>query len=132
MTVYMLDTNTVSHLLKGHPGVLGRVVATPMSALCISAITAGELHFGLARRPEAKRLWRTVNEFLKRVEVLPWAGEVARTYGALRAELSSNGRMLAPLDLLIAAHALAHEAVLVTSDRAFANVAALSIQDWTH
>lgn len=39
MTRYMLDTNTVSHLLRQHPAVVGRVVATPMAALCISAVT---------------------------------------------------------------------------------------------
>jgi len=72
MKRYMLDTNTVSHLLRGHPVVAQRVVSVPMTALCISAITQGELLFGLARRPDAKQLHGAVREFLKRLDVLPW------------------------------------------------------------
>ena len=53
VTRYMLDTNTVSHLLKKHPAVARRVVAAPITSLCISAITQGELLFGLANRPDA-------------------------------------------------------------------------------
>lgn len=56
MTRYMLDTNTVSHLLKKHPAVARRVVAAPITSLCISAITQGELLVGLARRPDATAL----------------------------------------------------------------------------
>ena len=72
MTRYMLDTNTVSHLLKKHPAVARRVVAVPITALCISVITQGELLFGLARRPDAVALHDVVREFLRRVDVLPW------------------------------------------------------------
>lgn len=45
----MLDTNTDSYLIRQHPAVARRVVAAPMAALCVSAITPGELLFGLAR-----------------------------------------------------------------------------------
>jgi tRNA(fMet)-specific endonuclease VapC len=53
---YLLDTNAVSHLIKGHPAVAQRVVEVPMASRCISAITEGELLFGLAKRQDAKRL----------------------------------------------------------------------------
>jgi tRNA(fMet)-specific endonuclease VapC len=66
----MLDTNIVSHLIRRHPAVTRRVVAAPMASLCISAITAGELRFGLAKRPGATKLHRAVVEFLRRVDVL--------------------------------------------------------------
>ena len=131
MKRYMLDTNTVSHLLRRHPGVLRRVTATPMASLCISAITEGELLFGLARRPEAKQLHRAVREFLLRVDTLPWDSRVAQAYGETRAELARRGKTLGPLDLLIAAHALHAEAVLVTNDHAFAQVEHLNLEDWT-
>ena len=67
----LLDTNIVSHVLKGHPEVTRRLVATPMALLCISAVTAGELQFGLAKRPQARRLRAAVEAFLLRVDVLP-------------------------------------------------------------
>jgi len=50
MTRYMLDTNTVSQLARGNPAVDGRLVARPISAICISAVTEGELLFGIAKR----------------------------------------------------------------------------------
>ncbi|MBK1717079.1 type II toxin-antitoxin system VapC family toxin [Thiocystis violacea] len=131
MRRYLLDTNTVSHLLKEHPAVAARLVAVPMAALCLSAITEAELLFGLAKRPDAPRLHRVVREFLRRVDVLPWDSAIAERYGTERAALERQGKNLAPLDLLIAAHALGVDAVLVTNDRAFTQVAGLTVEDWT-
>ncbi len=63
--------------------------------------------------------------------MLPWNQQVADTYGLLRAELVSVGRSLSPLDLLIAAHALALGAVLVTNDQAMLRQTGLETEDWT-
>jgi tRNA(fMet)-specific endonuclease VapC len=131
VTRYMLDTNTVSHLVRQHPSVVAHVLAVPMASLCISAITHGELMFGLAKRPDAKRLHNLVAEFLKRVDVLPWDGTIALRYGSLRATMERLGQILAPLDMLIAAHALGASAVLVTTDRAFGMVPGLAREDWS-
>jgi tRNA(fMet)-specific endonuclease VapC len=131
MTRYMLDTNTVSHLLKKHPAVARRVVAAPITALCISAITQGELLFGLAKRPGARALHDAVWEFLRRVDVLPWDATTAPVYGTVRAATQRKGRVLAPMDLLIGAHALTIDAILVTNDRVFGQLPGLSIEDWT-
>ena len=131
VTRYMLDTNTVSHLLKNQPAVARRVVAVPITSLCISAITQGELLFGLARRPEATTLHKVVWEFLRRVDVLPWDTTTAPVYGTARAAMQREGRVLAPMDLLIGAHALSIGAILVTNDRAFGQLPSLSIEDWT-
>ena len=131
MTRYMLDTNTLSHLVRAHPAVAGRVVALPMAALCMSSISEAELLFGLAKRPAATRLHTVVRELLRRVDALPWEHAAAECYGATRAELSRQGKTLAPLDLLIASHALSVSAVLVTSDNAFSQVADLTVEDWT-
>jgi tRNA(fMet)-specific endonuclease VapC len=131
MTRYMLDTNTVSHLLKRHPAVARRVIAVPITSLCVSAITQGELLFGLARRPEATALHAAVWEFLRRVDVLPWDAAVAQCYGTARAATQREGRVLAPMDLLIGTHALATEAVLVSNDHAFELLSGLRIEDWT-
>jgi tRNA(fMet)-specific endonuclease VapC len=130
-TLYLLDTNTVSHLIKRHPKATKRLLAVPMHSICISAITAGELAFGLAKRPEAVALKAAVDEFLRRVDVLPWDASVAQTYGALRAHLQSKGTPLSALDTQIAAHAMHVNATLVSSDRAFLQVDGLEIEDWT-
>jgi tRNA(fMet)-specific endonuclease VapC len=127
----MLDTNTISQLIRVHPTVSRRVTTTPMASLRMSAITQGELLFGLAKRPEATRLHRAVRELLRRVDVLPWDSAAAECYGTIRAAMTRLGHVLAPLDLLIAAHALSVGAVLVTNDRAFGMVDALPIEDWS-
>ena len=127
----MLDTNTVSYLIKQHPAVVQHVLATPIASLCISSVTEGELLFGLANRPEAKRLHLVVREFLLRVETMPWVSATAECYGTMRADVMRQGKSLAPLDMLIAAHALSIDAVLVSSDQAFSQISNLQVQDWT-
>lgn len=128
---YMLDTNTVSHLIKKHPVVSRRMLDVPMTSLCISSITEGELLFGLAKRPDAKRLHTAVKEFLLRVDALPWDSDTAACYGTVRANMERQGKTLGSLDLLIATHALNIGAVLVTNDRAISQVAGLHVEDWT-
>lgn len=128
--LYLLDTNTVSYLVRQHPHATRRLLAVPMQSVCISAITAGELAFGLAKRPEALALKAAVDEFLRCVEVLPWDESVAQTYGPLRARLHSLGKPLAALDTQIAAHALHAGATLVSSDKAFLQVDHLQVESW--
>ena len=129
-SLYMLDTNMVSHIIKRQPQAIARLLEVPMHSVCISAVTAGELAFGLAKRPQALALREAVNEFLRRVEVMPWDAAVAQTYGTLRAALDKNGTPLAALDLQIAAHALHVNATLVSNDRVFARVGGLAVEDW--
>jgi tRNA(fMet)-specific endonuclease VapC len=128
--LYLLDTNTVSNIIKRQPQVMRRLLAVPKHSVCISAITSGELAFGLAKRPEAVVLKSLVKEFLRHVEVLPWDDAVAQTYGVLRAQLQIKGTPLAALDTQIAAHALHTNTTLVSSDRAFSHVSQLQVEDW--
>jgi tRNA(fMet)-specific endonuclease VapC len=127
---YLLDTNTVSHLIKRHPQAIQRLLAVPMHSMGISAITAGELAFGLAKRPEAVALRAAVDEFLRRVDVLPWDAAVAQTYGRLRAQMQSEGIGLSALDMQIAAHAVHVQAILVSSDQAFGRLTQLKHENW--
>jgi tRNA(fMet)-specific endonuclease VapC len=129
---YLLDTNTASYIIKGNiPRVRERLLKVPMAKIAVSAVTEAELRFGAARRPEAVRLQVAVEEFLLRVDRLPWDSEAAQHYARVRAGLEREGRPFGNLDLMIAAHALALEAVLVSSDRAFQRVRGLKIEDWS-
>ena len=128
---YLLDTNTASYVIKGSfPRVRERLLKVPMAEVAISVVTEAELRFGVARRPEAARLKTAVEEFLLRVEVLPWDSEAAQYYAWVRAALERVGQSLGNLDLMIAAQALAAQAVLVTNDRGFRRVKGLKIEDW--
>ncbi|MDO4698834.1 MAG: type II toxin-antitoxin system VapC family toxin [Pasteurellaceae bacterium] len=128
---YMLDTNMISHILKQHPNVMAKLLAVPMSSLYISAITEAEIHYGLAKKPEAYRLHKAVQELLLRLEVLPFDHQAAEYYGKFKAEVEKQGKMLTPLDMQIAAHAAITGAVLVSNDAAFQQIQLLDVQDWT-
>jgi tRNA(fMet)-specific endonuclease VapC len=128
--LYLLDTNIASYVIKGVPAVQHRIERLPMAQIAISAVTEGELLYGVARRPEATRLHAIVNEFLLRVSIQPWDSNVARHYGALRASLEGQGRPIGNLDMMIGAHALALGAVLVTNDQAFSRIKGLKIENW--
>jgi len=117
---YLLDTNTASYIIKGSvPRVRERLLKVPMSQVLISAVTEAELLFGAARKREAVRLKPAIDEFLLRVDSLPWDSNAARRYADLRPALEFGGIPMGNLDMMIAAHALAAEAILVTSDRSF-------------
>ncbi|MFZ0417268.1 MAG: type II toxin-antitoxin system VapC family toxin [Candidatus Sulfotelmatobacter sp.] len=129
---YLLDTNTVSYVIKGNfPRVRERLLKVAMSEVGISVITEAELRFGVARLPQAAKLGLVVEEFLLRVEVLVWDSLAAQHYARLRAMLEANGKPMGNLDLMIAAQALAVEAVLVSNDRVFRRVEGLRIEDWS-
>jgi tRNA(fMet)-specific endonuclease VapC len=129
---FLLDTNMAGYVIKGSmPRVRERLLKVPMAQVAISAVTEAELRFGVARRPEATRLKIAVDEFLLRVEALPWDSEAAQQYAQLRAALERSGQPMGNLDMMIAAQALAVQAILVTNDRAFRKIKQLQIEDWS-
>jgi tRNA(fMet)-specific endonuclease VapC len=129
---YLLDTNTASYVIKGNfPRVRARLLKVPMAEVGISVVTEAELRFGVARRPEATSLKSVVEEFLLRVEALPWNSEAARQYARIRASLEADGEPMGNLDLMIAAQAVATEVVLVTHDHVFRRVKGLKVEDWS-
>jgi len=129
---YLLDTNTVSFIVRGHPSVvLEHLARATVVQTAISTVTEAELLFGLERRPEAKQLRAVIEEFLGQVTILAWDSRSAKRYSHLRMELENAGRPLGALDTLIAAQALAEDLVLVSNDRAFRQVPHLKLEDWT-
>lgn len=131
MPRYLLDTNICSYIMKGNiPAVRRHLARVPIAQLFISSVTEAELRYGVARRPKAANLQQVLDEFLLRVTVLSWDSRAALEYGLLRASLESSGQPIGNLDLMIAAHALATGAVLVTNDRSFARIKTLKTENW--
>lgn len=124
---YMLDTNTVSYIIKGQsPAARSKLASLHGNDVaCISVITEAELRFGVAKRPNAEKLRTALEGFLAKIHVLPWTREEAVAYGELRAKQEAAGKTLGNLDTLIAAHAIASGATLVTNDTNLANAADL-------
>lgn len=129
----MLDTNIASFIIKGKPPeVRQRLAALPMESIIISVVTQAELLFGLAKLGNPPALKTLIQQFLQRVEVLPWDGVCAIVYAELRSSCTSSGITLGALDMMIAAHAVASNATLVTNDKAFSHVpgGVLAVEDW--
>jgi len=94
--------------------------------LCISIIIEGELLFSLAKRLDAKAAPPSRTRVSSACRCAA-DRSIVKHYGTLRAAMERQGKILAPLDQLIATHPLSVGAVLVTNDQAFCQVANLSI-----
>ncbi len=120
---YLLDTNTVSHIMQGRDvALLTRLSAVPVGDVVISSVTLGELEYGLHRKGQPPKLRNALTQVLLRMDVLPWDEAVALCYGELCAGLEASGINLSDLDMMIAAHAKASDTTLVSRDRAFAQM----------
>lgn len=131
--LYLLDTNTVSYILKNNsPAARSRLAALgPDEVACVSSITEAELLYGLAKLGNGGQRRKALDWFLRRLQVLPWGRDEAIAYGTLRAKQEAMGKPLGPLDTLLAAHAVAVGAIVVSSDRAFLQVADLrGVEVW--
>ena len=125
--LYLLDTNTIGYMVNGRSQAARLAMREHIkhSILAISTISEAEVLYGLAKKPEAIRLRNTVETLFGVLKILPWDSNAAQAYGRLRAQLSTEGKSLSHMDTLIAAHALATNAILVTGDKAFQHVQAL-------
>ncbi len=126
----MLDTNTVSELIRNPAGPAAQRARAAGNAVCVSIIVAAELRYGCAKKG-SPRLLRRIEEFLSRVPVLPFNMPADSEYGNLRAELEAVGRPIESNDLLIAAHACALGATMVTANIGeFRRVRGLNVENW--
>lgn len=115
--LHMLDTDTVSYLIKGKSRAIKARLAEMVPAMvCISVMTRAELQYGLNRLPAEHRLNLAVRQFLKIVRILPWDADAADWYAKIRHQLIRTGQPIGEIDMMIAAHALSSGAVLVTND----------------
>jgi tRNA(fMet)-specific endonuclease VapC len=131
MTLFMLDTDSVSFALRGHGDVAAEIARRKPSDLCISAITLAELRFGAERR-RSKKIHAAIDAFIAAVQVMPFDSEAAARFGAAGAALADGGVPIGQMDTLIASHALALGATLVTNNQKhFSKVRGLKIENWT-
>lgn len=133
MARYMLDTDIATYLIRGQKPVLDeRIAGMVAEELCISAVTRGELLYGIKLTDGAHRLSRLVDQFLERVRCLSWDADAATHFASAAAELHRAGTPIGQMDTMIAGHALALGSVLVTNnERHFSRVTGLKFENWT-
>jgi tRNA(fMet)-specific endonuclease VapC len=126
---FLLDTCTVSDYLRGVDPVVRRIQKAKPSEVAISAVTVMELRYGAPRRQSTK-LTAAIDGFLSGITQLPFESEAAEQAGILRAAMDSKGHTIALADCQIAATALVHGLILVSSDTDLKRVPKLKIVDW--
>ena len=127
----MLDTNIISDLIRNPQGKAAkRIAKVGESNICTSIIVAAELRYGCAKSG-SERLLKVVEELLGELDVLPLEIPANSEYGGIRAELEAAGRPIGGNDLLIAAHAYATGATIVTANAdEFKRVRGLKVENW--
>ena len=131
MTHYMLDTNIISDLIKNPQGrAAKRIAKVGGDNICTSIIVAAELRYGCAKSG-SKRLLKAVEDLLGEISVLPFDVPADAKYGGIRSELEAAGKPIGGNDLLIAAHACAVGATIVTANTGeFKRIRSLNIENW--
>jgi tRNA(fMet)-specific endonuclease VapC len=103
----------------------------PRSLVRLSSVVKAELLYGARRSSRVSENLRLLERFFDTIASFPFDDRCAEEYGLLREELDRAGTPIGPNDLLIAATARAHHAVLVTHNvREFSRVADLRLEDW--
>jgi tRNA(fMet)-specific endonuclease VapC len=131
LTRYMLDTNIISDLIRNPQGKAAkRIAKVGEDNICTSIIVAAELRYGCAKSG-SDRLLKVVEDLLGEIDVLPLEIPADSEYGGIRAELEAAGRPIGGNDLLIAAHAYATGAIIVTANAdEFKRVRGLKVENW--
>jgi tRNA(fMet)-specific endonuclease VapC len=129
---YLLDSNAFIDVLSARrPEVTRRFVALRPEEVVLSSIVVAELRFGADKSDRRQSNHARLDRLLEEVTPLDFDLAAAAKYGRIRARLQALGTTIGPNDLLIAAHALALGAVLVTDNvREFVRVKGLTIENW--
>ena len=127
----MLDTNIISDLIRNPQGrAAKRIAKVGEDNICTSIIVAAELRYGCAKSGST-RLLKAVEELLGEIEVLPLEVPADTEYGGIRSELEAAGKPIGSNDLLIAAHASAIQATIVTANTdEFKRIRGLNVENW--
>lgn len=126
-----LDTNICSYILRRHPAeMIARFALLDRDQLWLSAIVAAELRFGAAKLG-APRFAAAVEAWLAGFDVRPWPLEATHHYAQIRAALERAGKPIGGMDLMIAAHTMAEDSVIITNNaREFHRVPGLAVEEW--
>ena len=129
---FLIDTNICIYIMNNHPPeVIHRFKNSEVGDIGISSITVSELQYGVSKSKRKKENQHRLEEFLSPFEILAYDDIAAAYYGEIRAWLEKKGVVIGPLDLLIAAHTLSRDLVLVTNnEKEFKRITSLKIENW--
>lgn len=118
---------------KRPPEVIQKFKNTEVGEIAISSITVSELQYGVSKSKYRELNLKRLEEFLTPFQILPYDEYASKFYGELRFQLENQGTIIGPLDLLIAAHALSQNLVLVTNnEKEFKRIPSLKVENWVN
>ena len=128
---YLLDTNILSDLIRHPHGIVAqRIAIVGEAAVCTSIVVVCELRYDAAKK-NSLRLTEQVNTVVTAMDVLPYDTPADQVYAEIRQHLAACGQPIGPNDLLIASHALAAKAILVSANVGeFSRVPGLIVHNW--
>ena len=128
--IYLLDTDTVSLIIKKNPMVIKNLVKHENDEICISAITYAEINYGLKKK-NSDRLFKEVLAVLGKLSIVDFNDTQSELYGTIRLEQEKSGLSLPDMDMLIAAAALSQNAILISHNtKHFSKIKGLRVEDW--
>jgi tRNA(fMet)-specific endonuclease VapC len=132
MIKYLLDTNTCIYIIKQKPAkVIERFKQIDPSHIGISSITLSVLLYGVSKSSKPVQNQFALSQFVAPLEILPYDDGAAQYYGDIRAGLEKQGTPIGSLDMLIAAHALCLDCLLITNNvKEFTRIPTLKIENW--
>ncbi|MEN8251940.1 MAG: type II toxin-antitoxin system VapC family toxin [Bacteroidota bacterium] len=130
--MYLLDSNVCIHLLnERHAGIEQNFRSRSPSEIALCSIVKAELFFGARHSQRVNANLQRLKQFFAPLASLPFDDRCAEEYGQIRAELTSQGKLIGPNDLLIAAIARTHDVILVTHNTSeFSRIVGIRIEDW--
>lgn len=130
--MYLLDTNICIYIIKKKPvDVLKTLKTKSKKDIYVSSITIAELEYGVAKShfPEKNKI--ALIEFLSIFNILPFDDTDAVEFGMIKTDLEKKGKIIGPMDLLIAGQAKSKKLILVTNNiKEFERVEGLKIENW--
>ncbi len=129
---YLIDTNICIYIMNERPiEVIRKFKKYPIGEIGVSAITVSELQYGVTKSIHKGKNRRRLEEFLFPFDILSYDELAAGVYGIIRAQLEESGKLIGPLDLLIAAQALSRDLTLVTNnEKEFKRIKKLKVENW--
>jgi tRNA(fMet)-specific endonuclease VapC len=133
--IYLIDTDTCIFLMRNASAALAEKVQTvPLRRQAISAVTFAELSYGVQASAASKRKQNqaVLDSLALHLTVPDWPEEAAAHYADIRLDLKKRGAQLGAANLMIAAHARAMGATVVTNNtKDFGRVKGLQVENWT-
>jgi tRNA(fMet)-specific endonuclease VapC len=130
--MYLLDTNICIYIINNNPRtVVEKIKQLKPSQVKLSAISIGELEYGVSKSRNRERNRNALVGFVSGFDILPFDDNDAEVFGIIRAELEKRGQVIGSYDMQIAAQAISNDLILVTNNtREFERIKKLKLENW--